>query len=159
MTYKLIILGPQCSGKTTLVRYLREHYPDLAVMEEEEVFMEMNGGKYPKDHEYKEKVMRPKLNEKLKQMENTIFLSSYCEIGLLKELKLKGFKIIQLVLDKDEFDRRNERRMKEEKYPDARVWAEKIFDYHQNLRNDSLIDQEIDAKMPIEEISRDILKR
>jgi guanylate kinase len=149
-TYKLIVLGPQCAGKSTLVRYLREHFAELPVVEEEEMFMELNGGKYPDDHEFKEKIMRPKLNEKLRQMESSIFLSSYCDRELLIELKSKGFKVVQLQLEMDEFYERNERRMKEEEYDDARTWAKVIFGYHQDIKNEGLVDREIDATLGTE---------
>ena len=68
--YKLIILGPQCSGKTTLTKFLRSENPDLPILEEDELFMELNGGEYPQDIEYKEKTIRPKLEEKIIVIQN-----------------------------------------------------------------------------------------
>ena len=41
--YKIIILGPQCSGKTTLVRFLRKTNSSLPIEEEDEIFTELNG--------------------------------------------------------------------------------------------------------------------
>ena len=155
--YQIVILGPQCSGKTTLARFLREHYPNLPIVEEDELFMELNGGKYPHDIEYKEKTLRPKLEEKIRQSDNLIFLTSYCNPELLKELKSKGFKVIQLVLEIDEFNRRNEKRMKEQGYADANTWAKEVFDFHQDARDKGFIDKEIDATLPTEEIAKEIL--
>ncbi|MFZ2484339.1 MAG: hypothetical protein WAX80_03540 [Minisyncoccia bacterium] len=155
--YKLIILGPQCSGKTTLARFLREHYPNLPILEEDELFMELNGGEYPHDVEYKEETLRPKLEEKIGQTDNLIFLTSYCNPELLKELKSKGFKVIQLVLEMDEFNRRNEKRMKEQGYADANTWAKEVFGFHQEARDKGLVDKEIDATLPIETIAKEVL--
>lgn len=154
--YKAIILGPQCSGKTTLKKYFAEHH-SLPLVEEDELFTELNGGEYPEDIEYKEKTLRPKLEEKIRESDNLIFLTSYCNRELLTELKSKGFKIIQLVLEMDEFHRRNEKRMKEEGYDDAGVWAEKIFGFHQDIRDKGWIDFEIDATLSPGEISKQIL--
>lgn len=155
--YKIIILGPQCSGKTTLKKYLQEQDPTLPLVEEDELFMELNGGEYPHDIEYKEKTLRPKLEEKIRQSDNLIFLTSYCNPELIKELKSKGFKIIQLVLEMDEFQRRNEKRMKEQGYADANTWAQEVFGFHQEARDGGLVDKEIDATLSIEEIAKEIL--
>ncbi len=155
--YKAIILGPQCSGKTTLKKYLVEKYESLPLIEEDELFTELNDGQYPQDIEYKEKTLRPKLEEKIREADNLIFLTSYCNLHLLKEFKSKGFKVIQLVLEMDEFQRRNEKRMKEQSYADANTWAKEVFGFHQEVRDKELIDLSIDAALSPEEISRQIL--
>jgi len=155
--YRIIILGPQCSGKTTLARFLKERWPNLPITEEDELFVELNGGEYPHDIEYKEKILRPKLEEKIRQSDNLIFFTSYCNPELLKELKSKGFKVIQLVLETEEFNRRNEKRMKEQGYADANTWAKEVFGFHQDAREKGLIDKEIDAILPTEEIAKEIL--
>ena len=102
--------------------------------------------------------MRPKLEGKIRRSDNIIFLTSYCNPILLKELKSKGFKIFQLVLDKEEFNKRNEKRMKEDGYADANTWAKEIFEFHQEVIDQGLIDAQIDARLPIEEISELVLK-
>jgi len=40
---KAIILGPQCSGKTTIKKYLSKN-TDIFLSEEDEIFTELNGG-------------------------------------------------------------------------------------------------------------------
>ena len=155
--YKLIILGPQCSGKTTLARYLREHSPNLPILEEDELFTELSGGEYPQDVAYKEKTLRPKLEDKIRQSDNLIFLTSYCNPVLLIELKSKGFKVIQLVLDKEEFNRRNEKRMREDGYADANIWAKEVFDFHVEVRNQGLVDKIIDTDRLVEDVAKEFL--
>ncbi len=154
---KLLILGPQCSGKTTLKKYLSKHHSDLPVAEEDEMFTDLNGGEYPQDIEYKEKTLRPQLEDKIKQADNIIFLTSYCSLPLLTELKSKGFKVVQLVLEKDEFQRRNEKRMREEGYADANTWAKEVFGFHQEVRDKGLIDLEIEADQPIEIVAQKLV--
>ncbi|MFZ2484810.1 MAG: hypothetical protein WAX80_01850 [Minisyncoccia bacterium] len=156
--YKIIVLGPQCSGKTTLKKYLEQQDTALPLVEEDELFMELNGGEYPHDVEYKEKTLRPELEDKIRQSENLIFLTSYCNPELLKELKSRGFKVIQLVLEMDEFQRRNEKRMKEQGYADANTWAKEVFGFHQEVRDKNLVDKQIDATLPIGEIADSLLE-
>ncbi|MHB1316696.1 MAG: AAA family ATPase [Minisyncoccota bacterium] len=157
ITNKLIILGPQCSGKTTIARYLREHYSDLPIIEEDELFTELNGGEYPQDVEYKENTIRPKLEEKIRQSDSIIFLTSYCNPVLLRELKAKGFKVVQLVLSQEEFQRRNEKRMREDGYADANTWAKEVFDFHEEVKNEGWADKSIDASNSIEMIAEEII--
>lgn len=155
--YKIIILGPQCSGKTTLTRFFREHNSDLPIKEEDEIFTELNGGEYPQDIEYKEKTLRQQLENQIRQANNIIFLTSYCNPVLLKELKSNGFKVAQLVLDKEEFNRRNEKRMREDGYDDANTWAKEIFSFHDEVRDKKLIDKMVDANRPIEAVAKELL--
>lgn len=157
ITYKIVILGPQCSCKTTLARFFREHNPGLPIVEEDELFTELNGGEYPQDVEYKEKTLRPKIEEKIRQSDNLIFLTSYCNPVLLKELKSKGFKVIQLLLDQEEFQKRNEKRMRENGYADANTWAKEVFSFHDEVKNEGWADKNIDAKLPIETVASEIL--
>ncbi len=156
--YKIIILGPQCSGKTTLTRFLREHHPVLPIVEEDELFTELNGGEYPQDVEYKEKTLRTQLEEKIRQSDNIIFLTSYCNPVLLKELKAKGFKIAQLVLSQEEFQKRNEKRMREDGYADANTWAKEVFSFHDEVKNKGWADKSVDAGQSVELVAKKILE-
>ena len=154
---RAIILGPQCSGKTTLKRYLSSKSA-LPLVEEDEVFTDLNDGVYPADIEYKEKTLRPKLEEKVRQSDDIVFLTSYCSPVLLKELKLKGFKILQLVLDEGEFNRRDERRIKEDGYENASIWSKEILEFHRKVGDEGLVDKVIDANQPIEVVAKEALE-
>jgi adenylate kinase family enzyme len=155
--HKAIILGLQCSGKTTLKRYLESKF-DLPLLEDDELFTELNDGEYPSDTEYKEKTLRPMLNEKIKSSDNIVFLTTYIEKSLLKELKEKDFKVIQINLERDEFNRRNIKRMKEEGYDDAnQEWTDDIFKYHKEVRDEGLVDKVIEADKPVEEIADELV--
>ena len=69
----------------------------------------------------------------------------------------KGFKVIQLVLEMDEFNRRNEKRMREQGYADANTWSKEVFSFHQEVRDKGLVDKEIDATLPVEEIAKEVI--
>ncbi len=154
--HKAVILGPQCSGKTTLTKYFQSHY-SLPLIEEDDLFTQLNNGEYPQDIEYKEKELRPKLEEQIIQADNMIFLTSYCNPVLLRELKTKGYQVIQLELDDEEFQKRNERRMKEQGYADANTWAKEVFSFHKEARETGLVDKGINANQPVEDVADQIL--
>ena len=154
--YKIVILGPQCAGKTTLKKYLEEHF-SLPLVEEDELFTQLNGGEYPSDIDYKEKTLRPLLEEQIRNSDNMIFLTSYCNPKLLQELKHKVYKIIQLELSEEEFQKRNTKRMNEQGYADANVWAKEVFGFHKQVKEDGLIDKGISANQPVADIAKQVL--
>ena len=156
--YKLIILGPQCSGKTTLTRFLRNNNSNLPIVEEDELFVELNGGEYPHDVEFKENKLRQQLEEKIRQSNNVIFITSYLNPIILKELKSKGFKVAQLVLSKEEFQKRNEKRMRDDGYADANTWAKEVFGFHEDIKSEGLADKSIDAELKIEDIAQEVFE-
>jgi adenylate kinase family enzyme len=155
--YKAVILGPQCSGKTTLTKYLEQNF-QLPLIEEDDLFTQLNGGEYPQDIEYKEKTLRPQLEDKIRNAESMIFLTSYCNRILLQELKDKGYKVIQLELDDEEFQKRNEKRMREQGYADANTWAKEVFGFHKDVKEKGMVDKGIDVKQPIENIAKELLE-
>lgn len=155
--HKVIILGPQCSGKTTIKRYLENNH-SLNLIEEDELFTQLNDGEYPQDIEYKENILRPKLNQIISTSENMIYITSYLDIELLKEFKSKGYKIIQLELDRKEFNLRNEKRMKEHGADDANVWADQIFDFHKRVKEQGFVDKGIDAGQSVENVAKEIVE-
>lgn len=155
--YKTIILGPQCSGKTTLRKYLEGLGDNLPVVEEDQMLKDLNGGQYPKDIKYKNEVLRPKIEEYVRKAESVIFFTSYYDDDSLEDMREGGFKVLQLILSKDEFDRRNKNRMETEGYEDASVWAEDLFDFHNRVRHKKLIDLSVDASKPTEQIAKEVL--
>lgn len=156
-TCKAIILGPQCSGKTTIKKYLEKNY-SLNLIEEDELLTRLNGGEYPQDIEYKENILRPKLNQIISSSDNMIFITSYLDIDLLKEFKTKGYKIIQLELDREDFNLRNEKRMNEQGADDANVWADQIFDFHMRVKEQGLVDKGVNAGQSVENVAMKIVE-
>ena len=57
---KAIIIGPSLTGKTTLVKYLR-NTTKLLVSEMDEELTRLNNNIYPKDKEYKHNILTPKV--------------------------------------------------------------------------------------------------
>lgn len=155
--YKALVLGPQCAGKTTLNKYLSERY-ELPIVEEDSLLRELHGGTYPKDVAYKDSVLRPKVEQLVSDAESIIFFTSYYDEAAIEKLRERGFKIIQLSLDREEFEKRNKKRMEEKGTDDAKDWADDIFDFHERIRRNGLIDAVVDAAQPTEQVTEELLE-
>lgn len=155
-SYKLIILAPSTGGKSTLMRYLREHSPNLPVYEIDEEVIKENGNEWPKDNRYKDKVLIPKISKRIIELDEAIFLASYIPDEILKEAKAKGFKVIVLDLSLDELKRRNKQRMAEEAYADSSSWLELQRNTNLRLIKEGIADLVIDGHQSTEEIAREI---
>lgn len=156
---KLIIIGPSLSGKTTLVRYLRQN-TDFNVSEIDEELTKLNGGKYPNDNEYKHNLLVPKIIEKLLKLENIVFFTNtdYFTHTDLSRAKSLGFKIIQLDISLSELKKRNIKRVKEDGYNDLSQWLAGMLKYQQEISEAGLLDLKIDATQSTYDIVEEILK-
>ena len=75
----------------------------------------------------------------------------------MKELKAKGFKVVQLVLSQEEFQRRNKKRMREDGYADANTWAKGIIDFYDEVKKEGWADKEVNASQSVELVAKEIL--
>lgn len=82
-TYKLIILAPSCGGKSSLMRYLREH-TDLHIAETDEEVMKANNDVWP-DDELKNKVLVPRTTNEIISRENVVYFASYIPTELIQK--------------------------------------------------------------------------
>jgi hypothetical protein len=154
MNYKLIILSPSCGGKSSLMRYLREH-TDLHIAETDEEIMKTNNGVWP-DDELKNKVLVPKTTNEIISRENVIYFASYIPTELLQKAKEKGFKIIVLETPLEVLKKRNTNRMKIEGYDDVSQWFKGQLDNYQSLAENHIIDQEVNGNQTVEKVAAEI---
>jgi predicted ABC-type ATPase len=154
---KLIVLAPSAGGKSTLMRYLREH-SDFNVMEMDEEVMKENNNKWPDDNDYKDKVLVPKIVKKILDEDNVLYLASYVPDELLIKARSKGFKIVLINLSIEELNRRNKERMRVEDYADASPWLQLQLDTFTKLRNKGLVDKVIDGHSSTKDIALSITK-
>ena len=75
----------------------------------------------------------------------------------LKIARDKGFKIILLSLSLEQLLKRNEARMRTEKYEDMSPWFRGMLDYQQRVQDQHLADGVIDASLPLETIKNELL--
>ncbi len=154
MNYKLIILAPSCGGKSSLMRYLREH-TDLHIAETDEEVMKANDGVWP-DDELKNKVLVPKTTNEIITRENVIYFASYIPTELLQKAKEKGFKIIFLETPLEVLKKRNTNRMKVEGYDDVSQWFRAQLDGYKWLVENNIVEQTINGNQGVEKVAAEI---
>jgi shikimate kinase len=154
MNYKLIILSPSCGGKSSLMRYLREH-TDLHIAETDEEVMKANNGVWP-DDELKNKVLVPNTTNEIITRENVIYFASYIPTELLQKAKKKGFKIIVLETPLEVLNKRNTNRMKVEGYDDVSQWFKGQLDNYQSLAENHIVDQVVNGNQTVEKVAVEV---
>lgn len=153
--YKLIVLAPSCGGKSTLMRYLRE-YSNLHVFETDKEVMKANNNIWP-DDDLKNNVLIPKTTKKLLELNKIVYFASYIPIELLKSAKLNGFKIVYLDVPENILLKRNKKRMKSEGYNDVSQWFKRQLENFNSLKEEKIIDEEIDGNQSIEQCAIEII--
>ena len=154
---KAIIIGASLSGKTTIVKELQK-VTDNPVSEMDDELTRLNGGKYPSDSDYKNKVLAPMvISEILKKSEILFFTNTdYFSLEDLRKAKTEGFKIIQIDVDNKELLRRNADRVKNEGYKDSGMWIEGMLEYQKNIREKGLVDEVIEGNQPTAQIVKEL---
>ena len=151
MNYKIIVLSPSCGGKSSLMRYLREH-TDLHIAETDEEVMKANNDVWP-DNDLKNKVLVPQTTNEIISRENVIYFASYVPGDLLLKAKQKGFKIVILEVPLKVLNERNEKRMAEEKYDDVSPWFSGQLDNFKELKSKGITDYFINGNQAIEKVA------
>jgi len=151
VSYKIIILAPSAGGKSTLMRYLREH-STLHVAETDEEILRANNGTWPTD-DYKNKVLIPQTTNEIISQTNIVYLAKDMPDDLLRKARDNGFKVIVLRLTLQQLNERNTRRINEEGYDDASQWFKGQLEHLENLSKAGLVDEYIDGNLPTAEIA------
>jgi dephospho-CoA kinase len=156
MAYKLIILAPSCGGKSTLMRYLREH-SNLDIAETDEEVMGANNNIWPSDHDLKNKILIPLITKEIIKSDSVIFFASYIPEDSIREARDKGFKVALLDISMEELIQRNKKRMQLENYQDATPWFAMQLDDYEQLKKYGLIDVVIDGTQTVETLAEQIV--
>jgi|GEM_PF-453904 guanylate kinase len=156
MSYKLIILAPSAGGKSTLMRYLREH-TDFHVAETDEEVVRANNGEWPSDDQYKNEVLIPQTINEIISRDQVIYLMKDMPIEQLRKAKQNGFKVVILKLSKEQLLSRNKKRMVEEGYDDAAKWFDSQLQELDMFDKEDLVDQHIDGDLSTEEIAQKVM--
>ncbi len=155
---KIIVVGPSLSGKTTLVKFLRSNQ-HVRVGEIDEELVSNNGGSYPTDLMNKHDVLAPAIVEEVLGLDNIIFFTNtnYFTFNDIERARKSGFKIIQLLLSREQLEKRNKDRIENEGYEDQSKWFPGMIEYTQQLKDKKLVDKIIDANLTTEKIASEIL--
>ena len=153
---KTIVIGASLSGKTTLVKYLREHHIDCSEIDEELTIQ--NGGSYPTDIDQKHHELIPKIIADVIAAKDILFFSNtdYFTLDDLRQARTAGFKIYQLDIGLPELTKRNKQRVEQEGYEDMSPWLDDMVDYQNELKKSGLVDKSLDATLPVEKLAKEI---
>lgn len=154
--YKIIILGPPLTGKTTLTNYLRDNLK-LPVVDMDKELLRLNGGKWPGNYSELNKRLINHVITDVLAIEDVILSAFYFGIDELKEARVKGFEVVQLEIDKAIVIARNQERLKLEPDNDAFQYYEKNLTYQMKIRKQGLVDRIIRSDKPVEEIAKELL--
>lgn len=152
---KVLVFGAQCSGKTTLVKYLHSIH-SLPLIEIDEEILKLNGGSWPSIGEQKEKDFATLILKNLLAMEEVCFFVNHLTLDQVKQFVNAGFKIIVLEVKESVLYRRNQKRILEEEYDDASKWIRMQLDDIKQLKHHGLIDQIIDGERTTAIVAKDL---
>lgn len=150
---KAIVIGVSTSGKSTIIKHLRP-ITQANILEIDDELERLNGGEYPKDLEYKDKILVPKIIEDILKREEIIFFTNpnYFTIQDLQFAREKGFKVIQLHLELDQMRIRNQYRVQYQGYDDLSIWFEGMIAYQEDILKRGLVDHVVNTNQPIEKV-------
>jgi len=129
--YKLIVLAPSAGGKSTLMRYLREH-SQLRIAESDEEVMKANNDVWPEDG-LKNTVLVPQTTNDVISRTDVVYFASYFPEGLLHDARAKGFRVVLMDFTIQQLAERNKKRMSIEHYQDATPWLQLQLDTFRHL--------------------------
>lgn len=154
--YKVIVLAPSTGGKSSLVRYLREH-TNLNIAEMDEEILRTNRNVWPIDLSYKDGVLVPKITKEMLGLTEIIYFASYFPTKLVPLARENGFRVLLLQLDLATLHQRNKQRMKVENYDDTSRWFEMQLNSFEQLQKIGLIEKVIVANKPVSEVAKEIV--
>jgi GTPase SAR1 family protein len=154
MSIKAIVIGASTSGKTTLLGRIRGKM-SLIMEESDDVLTAMNGGVYPKDDNYKMKILVPKMVDDVLAQKEILFFSNthYFTNEDLKKAREKGFKIIQLGVNKKEMLNRNIYRVDNLGYEDLSRFFKSMTDYQKKIFEEGLVDKVLDGAGEVDDLA------
>lgn len=155
---KAIIIGTSLSGKTTIIKQLRLT-TNLPISEVDEELTRLNGGTFPKDDEYKNNILFPKIAELIFNKSEIFFFTNtwYFSIQQLKEARGKGFSIIQLEVSLEVLKQRNIKRQGEG-YDNLEQYLEEMVEYQELLKKENLVDYIVNAEQTVENVVIELLE-
>jgi hypothetical protein len=150
---KLLVIGPLCSGKTTIARHLRSMTSTVVDLDDE--LTRLNGGTYP-DIETRKTVVAPRALADAAALSNVVLLHSTLDPDDVRALRDAGFTTVLLEVSRDELQRRHRLRLHEEGWSNAE-WADDNRALIAGLRHLSLFDHVVDAERAPAVVAADLV--
>ena len=157
MVNKSLIIGTSLTGKTTLVKYLRDNL-HMEVQEIDEELIRLNGGTFP-EMEHKNNVLIPKIKQEVLNKDKIIFFANvhYYTPEDVASARQRGFKIILLSIDRGELEARNQHRVENEGYKDQSPWLDAQLQRQKEIEDGGLVDRVIETNRPVEDIAQELV--
>ncbi|MCC7304065.1 hypothetical protein IT418_01460 [bacterium] len=153
---KLLIIGSSLTGKTTVIKKLKE-MGIARISEMDKELTLLNNGRFPETDEKQHKILAPKaIKSVINKRGNYIFFTNtdYFTSDDIRQAKRKGHIVISLRLSKDQLIARNVKRVTEEQYPDLSIHIDEMVLYQEEIKKYDLVDIELDASKPTEYTSK-----
>ncbi len=154
---KILIIGTQLAGKTTLVKYMKAH-TDAVVTEIDKEILIRNSNSWPKNKEYIDNVLIPEIIKQILQQERIIVFASYLSKDYIHLLKQENFKIVILEISREEIIKRNKDRVLAINRDNASHWIVGEIELQEDLEKEGIVDGYIDAEQPTKIIADTILR-
>ena len=160
--YNIILLGAQCSGKSSLISYLKEH-TNLVCIDHDEEIKRRNGGTYPSDSLYKDTVLLPQIEAYVLSLPKVIYSSSFFGLGedgiddaRIEEAKAAGFTFILLNVEFDTLLERNSERVLAGKDDTShnQNWYRYIY---ATMNEKGQFDHTLDGNVPINDVVEELI--
>ena len=156
---KVLVIGASCSGKTTLVRFLRAT-TQLPILEIDEELVRVNDGASSSS------IMISSFKYWLRRLSGKCWRwtpsfssgnTDYFTAEDLEAARRRGFKVIQLELALDQLQERNLYRVANDGYPDNSEWLPGMIEYQATMKSKGLFHRTISADSPVEVVAAELL--
>lgn len=156
---RFVVYGAPASGKTTLMKILRDQYGLPATDLDDEILIE-NNGVWPEDSTYRNREIVPRALERVAKSQTLHFFTSGMNETFAQNLHATGATIFLLKLDEQTLQARNQKRMNEEGIGDVTEEFQKNLVSQEKFAGhmDHVIDATQSPDKIVEELCRYFLK-
>lgn len=152
MTYRVLVLGACCAGKTSLHEALRDR---LHVIESDDAVLERTEGIWPSDASEIRRLVVQIAAEAL-AMEDVILISSFVPTEMIRAARADGFTVALLRVPLAELERRNRERQRAGGHGDMSHWFASQLQSYADLDAEHLIDLDIDGTQPLARVAASV---
>lgn len=151
---KIFVLGPSCSGKTTVCRHLRTERGVNAIDACDEI-LRLNDGVWP-DIGRKNDVLLPQVVARIVALDDVVLFNSYMHQPLLEQLRAAGFQTVLLRVTEVELRRRHHLRQAAEGWTNVQ-WLEWDLDHLETLQAGGQIDEIVSGEQDAVSVAAQLL--
>ena len=145
MTYKVLLLGACCAGKTSIYEALRERFN---VIESDDAVLDRADGIWPSTASENRRVVVETAAEAL-AMEDVIHISSFVPTAMIRAARADGFTVAPLRVPLVELERGKRERQQAGGHHDMSHWFASQLESYAELDPEHLVDHILDGTEPL----------